>query len=280
MGIVTNPPDVLEKAPLPAIVLLNSGIIHRVGLNRLHVRLARRLALEGFVVLRFDFSGVGDSKADSSAAHFVTSAVKETREAMNYLERSWGRHSFVLMGICSGALISFLTADRDSRVVGACLINGQGFLHKYHPPSEPNLRSRTLMRHYRRIAFTSSFRTKNWRKLLTGNFDYRSVLDAARGLLFRRRPTGPRIGPSPEEGLGRLESLTARGVRLLLLHSEGDEGLDYVRLMIGQAVDRLPSCPGLKLKIIKGANHIFTLRWSQEAFLDTVTDWTREFARS
>ena len=41
-------------AEVPRIVLVNSGILHRVGACRLHVQLARAFAERGFSTLRFD----------------------------------------------------------------------------------------------------------------------------------------------------------------------------------------------------------------------------------
>jgi len=63
VGIITDPHTVVNAHNHPAIVLLNAGVLHRVGPNRLYVKIARKLASAGFVVLRFDLSGIGDSKA-------------------------------------------------------------------------------------------------------------------------------------------------------------------------------------------------------------------------
>ena len=60
MGIVCEP-DGPWPASRPAMIMLNAGLIHRVGPNRLHVRLARELAARGFLSLRLDLSGRGDS---------------------------------------------------------------------------------------------------------------------------------------------------------------------------------------------------------------------------
>ena len=60
-GIITDPPAHAREASRPAVILLNAGLVHRVGPGRLYVRLSRRLAAHGFVVVRFDLSGIGDS---------------------------------------------------------------------------------------------------------------------------------------------------------------------------------------------------------------------------
>ena len=60
VGIVTGPAPGTDDQGKPAFVMLNSGILHRVGSCRLNVRMARALSAHGFTSLRFDFSGVGD----------------------------------------------------------------------------------------------------------------------------------------------------------------------------------------------------------------------------
>ena len=42
----------------PTVVILNTGIVHRVGHHRMFVALSRALAGIGFNVLRFDFAGI------------------------------------------------------------------------------------------------------------------------------------------------------------------------------------------------------------------------------
>ncbi|HWU86648.1 MAG TPA: hypothetical protein VN253_05215, partial [Kofleriaceae bacterium] len=63
-GIVTLPPEQLRAASeeRPFAVLLNSGLMHRVGPFRTGVELARSLAARGVRVLRYDRSGLGDSR--------------------------------------------------------------------------------------------------------------------------------------------------------------------------------------------------------------------------
>jgi alpha/beta superfamily hydrolase len=60
IGIVTSAAR-RNNEDKPGVVLLNPGIVHRVGPGRIYVKIARALAEQGFTVLRFDFSGIGDS---------------------------------------------------------------------------------------------------------------------------------------------------------------------------------------------------------------------------
>ena len=47
VGIITDPPHAARRQPLPAVILVNVGLVHRVGPNRLYVKLARSLAALG-----------------------------------------------------------------------------------------------------------------------------------------------------------------------------------------------------------------------------------------
>src|SRR5215208_2707552 len=62
VAVVTEPAGAAAKNAAPAVVILNTGIIHRVGHQRKFVILARELAARGYFVVRFDFSGIGDSE--------------------------------------------------------------------------------------------------------------------------------------------------------------------------------------------------------------------------
>ena len=99
VGVLTPP---VEGSPPRdrAVVILNSGIIHRVGANRLHVELARELARAGFRVLRFDLSGIGDSPARSDAgASILDSVMQDIREAVDHVAGKDGR--VAIFGLCS-----------------------------------------------------------------------------------------------------------------------------------------------------------------------------------
>ena len=47
LGVPTSPPD--EARDRPCVVILNAGVIHRVGPGRLSVDIARRAAAAGFL---------------------------------------------------------------------------------------------------------------------------------------------------------------------------------------------------------------------------------------
>ncbi len=276
----------------PTFVFLNAGLTHRVGPSRLYVRMARSLAEMGIPSLRFDWSGLGDSGARDDDTPVGASIIEETRMAMDHLSRERGAQRFVLIGLCSGATVSLLTAQEDDRVVGAVLINAQSHLHGEDAAMGEGLRAKTMTRHSWRIALRSSFRKKNWRKALTGKVAWGAVLKAmirtplAAALSFSK--SSPRSEGSdlahhgtPKAGIvspvERLQALTRRGVRLVHIYSEGDEGLDYFNLVFGGRAVESCERAGAETELIVGANHVFTLLWSQDRLVECVRNWARHY---
>jgi pimeloyl-ACP methyl ester carboxylesterase len=243
--------------------------------------MARRLTAQGFVALRFDLSGLGDSTVRKDHLPFAQSAVSETREAMDYLAGARGCERFVLAGICSGAGVSLRTACSDPRVVGAALINARNHLHERSDEAlSASIANRTQTHHWWRLAFSSSFKDKNWLRAITGKVDYARVLgDLLRfpiEILFRRRGKGmPKSNPFVAE----LRNLCERGVDVLHVYSEGDEGLDYLHVVLGKEKQALEEQGLLKLEVIPATNHSFSLLWSQERLSSLVVDWLQAVAQ-
>lgn len=123
VGILTEPDPGSVAQGAPGHVILNSGILHRVGASRIYVQVARALAEQGFTTLRFDFSGVGDSGTRKDTLPIEERFVRETQEALDYLADVKGLERFVLGGLCSGADGAFWAALADERVVGVWQID-------------------------------------------------------------------------------------------------------------------------------------------------------------
>jgi len=206
--------------------------------------------------------------------------VNETQEAMDYVTEATGAGQFVLMGICSGANLSYETARRDSRVVGAVLLNPRHHLHRGAGEINSAIRSRVLRHHYWRITFFSSFSAKNWLNLLAGRARGGAVVKAARGL-WPRGPFASRRAVSSVviQAEGKLRSLAERGTRLLHVYSEGDEGLDYLQAVFGHRLGAWRAEGLLEMEVIPGANHTFSLLWSQERLLAVLGDWVQTLVR-
>ena len=222
------------------MVLLNPGLLHRVGPNRTYVKLARALAAEGYTVVRFDFSGHGDSRPRADHLPYVQSAPAEAREAMDWLARHRDAQHFVLIGHCAGAGIGLLAARDDRRVAGAVLINMEGGDAQWTEFDRKKKVSQQYARDYGQRALVSRER---WARLLTGRADYRNIarivlkdilwyrvtnLGFRAGQLLHARQSSVRAEQAVVAQT-YLDPIIERGAGLLLLHSEGSTGLEQIR---------------------------------------------------
>jgi pimeloyl-ACP methyl ester carboxylesterase len=263
VGIVTEPPP--GSAPSTAVVLLNAGVVHRVGPNRMHVEMARGLAAAGFVAVRVDLSGLGDSDSRRDSTPFERAAVLETQSVMSVLAAEYGVTRFVTAGLCSGAVVAFNTAVADERVKGAVLINPQGFVSS----EEWNayIVSKARARRYWRQKLLSA---QSWRKVLTGRSQYRVLA----GVMKRRAEalvTRNEVVAQVAGGLAaQFAGLEARGTRLLLACSEGDLGLEYLEAILGRGFARGANIETLMLP---RGDHSLTMAVSRRQFRSGLERW-------
>jgi hypothetical protein len=265
-GIVTEPAIAGGARVTKAVILLNAGIVHRVGPGRIYVKIARDLAAMGFVVLRFDFSGIGDSAVRHDHLGFDRSSVAEAQEAMEFLHATKGIERFLFLGGCSGALASFETACCDPRVIGTVLINFQ-MDDGEDEVASPDLTTRKAAHYYWKYAL---FDSKSWRKLLTGETDYAQVIRALRFGLercckFKKRE--PRKSTRFEVCL---HDLAARGVHVVFVCSDGDPRLRDLREAGGRALKQLCASGDMILDVIRGADHTFSSVGDQERLLQVI----------
>ncbi len=149
-GTLTLPPN--NHTPTIGVILLNAGVIHRIGPHRFNVKLARRLAQFGAVVLRFDLSGQGDSEVHPQALPFQQQAVADLCTAMDHLARVCDVDRFIVGGICSGAFNGLATAVADKRVAGLWMLDGYTY-----PTSKTG-----LMRYQRQLSAASLRTLGSW----------------------------------------------------------------------------------------------------------------------
>jgi len=270
-GVLTQPGGGGCQPGLPALVILNAGFIHRVGPHRIHVKLARDIASLGLCAFRFDFAGIGDSDSRGDNVPFEASSVRETRQAMDYLESTYGIRDFILAGICSGANVALRTARHDGRVVGVAAINGTLLDSIQSQELREHLENDVRRRYYRKHLFDPG----RWRKLLTGKTNLRNAAGLAtstlRRLLQRRLPARPPVDLSAECRLA-----LDRGVRLLLVYSEGSFAWDAFHRTLEPGIQRWRASDRLRVEIVADADHVFTLLWSQELLVGLVHQWVRD----
>lgn len=274
VGVVTVP-WTEHRIRRTAVILLNSGIIHRVGPGGLYVNAARRLARCGFIVLRFDLSGIGDSPVRADNVPFIRSSVEETQDAIELLVDNYAVERTLLMGICTGAVVSYRTTLVDERVGGTLLINAQGFI----PEATQEISDYINTRKSARYLFGSAlFNPRSWSKLFAGRVEYRSIFRALSTRLFNKQSTKSSRSPEVTEIATSLKTLSARGTELFFLYSQGDPGIDELSIILGRDLDGLRTHKHVRYQIVKGADHMFTLLDKQAEFLQLVENWVKEIS--
>lgn len=109
------------------VLMLNAGVIHRIGPHRINVKLARQLARAGIPSVRLDLSGLGDSRRAAGTASMFEQASHDIRCALDALAERTGIERFVIVGICSGAEYGYQYAAQDARVAGLVMVDGYSF---------------------------------------------------------------------------------------------------------------------------------------------------------
>ena len=255
-GVLTEPNAELRSTDAPTVVLLNSGLLHRVGPNRSSVTLARRIAALGFTSLRFDQGGLGDSEPVRRTGSDAERALLDIEEALAFLESRKSLGRFVLVGLCSGADATHAAAVRDPRVVGVVQLDGYGY--------------RTPWFHLTLLAERLQ-RSRSWKTLL-------------RVLLWPRRvaaPTGEiflRDFPPRSRVQVEIQALVDRGTELLFVYTSGVSAYYRYRTQFADMFPRLKSRGRIAVEFWPLADHTYTFREDRERMFATVSEWLRSRA--
>jgi pimeloyl-ACP methyl ester carboxylesterase len=269
-GILTEPVQPGVACSRLGVLLLNAGILHDVGPSRLYVQLARSLAAEGHLVLRFDFAGVGDSELRQHGLSFEQSAVLQTQQAMDFLMRTRGLHRFVAGGICSGAVTAARVALADERIAGLALLNPQSYFSTSSAAIGSLVQERVQKNYLLRVSMRSR---ESWLRLLRGDVDLRPVVRILATHLLR--PVGLRRRERGEiRALAHcFDAMLSRGVRILQLYAAGDPGLVELALLTRSLPMRRRADPNLRPILMSGVDHLFTPLHGQRQVLATMRDW-------
>jgi len=196
-----------QPAETPGVIVLNAGLVHRIGPFRLHVELARRLNACGYPTLRFDLSTVGDSAASEESQTREQQVCADVDDAMTLLGEQAGCTRFVVIGLCSGAQNAHTVACVDPKIAGAVFLDGYAY--------------RTFGYKLRRY-LPKLLDPASWRRALTHR--QRSVEVAAGEAVFS-------VAPLPIAVVRQdLTGMLARGLKLCLIYSGGISNYSIMRV--------------------------------------------------
>jgi putative redox protein len=200
-------------------------------------RIAKDLSNAGFIVLRFDFSGNGQSEGEFDESTY-SKQVAEMQTAADMIA-SHGAMWIGMAGHSMGGLISFLTAAQDENVKAVCTVGSRisgmkvtGFLSRTQ---------REILEKTGEVTFTSRGRFLK----ITDEF----FTDADRFDL-------PQILQSFDKPL-------------LMVHGDQDEIIPVREAYKAREM----SNGGAQLEVIAGADHMFSRKEDRQAVSQLVVDW-------
>ena len=269
IGIVTSPTRTAGPFERTACLMFNAGVVPRCGPHRINVKLARWLADDGLLSMRFDLSGQGDSRAAAAATmDYRDQAVHDIRAAMDHLALVHGIERFLLFGVCSGAVNAYWAALADPRVAGILMVDGIWYRSGWT----------RWVRHWKR------FRAGSWSTV-------RDALQRRVARLLRRngKPGAQQVGlfsddesaanPAPQAFCSALDGLVARGVSVHLVYTGSvleyySYGRQFRDVFRGQAFLRSVGCD-----FRPDIDHTFGSLETQRKMADLVREWAAAVRR-
>ncbi|MDP3085873.1 MAG: hydrolase 1, exosortase A system-associated [Rubrivivax sp.] len=267
VGILTAP----QAARDTAVIVVVGGPQYRAGSHRQFTLLARRLAAEGWPVLRFDYRGMGDSGGGARDFERVDDDIEAAIGAC--MAALPGLRQVVLWGLCDGASAALLHvgARPQARVAGLCLLNP--WLR-----SEASL-ARTHVKHY----YLDRLRQPDfWRKLLSGGIALKAWRELTQNL---SRMRAEQSAPAAPSAAGDFRGAMAKawtmypGAILLALSGDDYTAREFADVAASSAAWRAAlQRPGLTRIELPGADHTLSqsthrltleadvLRWLQQRF--------------
>jgi dienelactone hydrolase len=264
-GILSTPRSPL--ADVPFVVIINAGIVHRVGPNRLYVDIARALSARGYSALRFDLLGLGDSDPLTRNVSLTGAAISDIKTALDFLEATYAAKAFVLCGLCAGADYGMLTTFDDARVVGSVLID----------PSVRRTRRGKALHYGRRLLHPAT-----WGAMLTLRHQlWRRALGWQRGAAVARvaqaqseQQEAPQL--TEAEVRASIERVIARGVELMLVFTGGVNQVYNYRTQLFDLLPGLDFRDQLRLEFMPRTDHTAGDAAGRARLLRSIGDWINQ----
>ncbi|MEM9365123.1 MAG: alpha/beta fold hydrolase [Planctomycetota bacterium] len=252
MGVLSRPAHTNQEVPVALI--LNAGIVHRVGPFRLHVDLARALAERGYPSLRIDLSGIGDSEIRNELPEGSDRVELDVADAMASLNADLGTQTFVPIGLCSGAYKSHQVAFRNEHAVGGVFLDGIVYETWGHA-----------------------------RRKLLGKMRYRRVRNAIKQRLVKEEPlwAAPSDFDTAEffstdqparEVADEIKAMLQRQMQLLFLYTEGYEDISSAR-QFKEMFDIDPDGEQLQVDYNVNFEHTLRLTSHRRTVIERIAGW-------
>ena len=258
-GIVVAPKPGRRRT---GVIMLNSGLLHRVGPSRLYVSLSRELACQRFVVARIDVSGKGDSvrRSNLTAEQSLLADFDHSCAALNELFKL---DTFILIGLCSGADDAFNVASVRANVSGLVLLDGYA--------------ARTL-RYYCNHYLSRLFQAEPWmglpKRLAQRVNRLRGLAVSDDDLTMREI----RAFPDARQAREKLSQIATHCESCLCVYTSASKS--YYNYQ-GQLAAKFPTfrpARGLVELFLPAAKHTYPLAHHRRLVMDRIREWAEKFS--
>jgi len=246
-----------------ALLLLNAGVIQRMGPHRVNVKIARRVARQGIVTLRFDFPGQGESSSVASTVPFERQAVLDVQAAMDHVQRTTGIQRFAIAGICSGAHHGVTVAQADSRVVGLWMLDGF-----FYPTVKTGLH-----RLKRRLSLQSLPELGSWAAAKLAGLIRAAALRLASSNVDEGQGSGRYPFPPRKTYAATMNQLADRGVDMRLVFSGSMKPFFNYADQLRDAFPADRFVDKVHCRIEPGIDHTLTTLKAQRLCIDEISTW-------
>lgn len=278
------------------VVLLPPGVKARVGPHRLYRHIANMLSNSGFLVLRFDFHGIGDSEGDIAEEYLADyygsvsmgRHIDDTVSALDWLEENYNISRFILGGLCGGAITGILAAHGDSRVIGLIglglpvVVDGANI-------DKSNFITKGQLQKLGKGYIKKLFKPKAWIRFLTFRSDYKIIVKAFKQVLGITKTETQKVVSPTTDAIKNSDpidnynpmfdpaffNMIKNGQKIILVFSGADRlAWEFNEKFVSRFNDKIESINGrYEMHIIKNANHILSdKKWQNEMF-DIISTW-------
>jgi pimeloyl-ACP methyl ester carboxylesterase len=273
-GIVTA--CVGASRRVPAIILLNAGADYHVGASGMYVAFARRWVRYGYLVLRMDLAGLGDSQTRTGQSDddvFPPDAMDDVNAAIEFLRGTYDVSSITVAGLCSGAYHALRAGTAGLPVSRILMINPQNYY--WNDGMElGDIQAAELVRNpslYRSRLFSYA----GWGRLLAGQVNVSYILKIFFNRIWldltsKARQLARFLHIRLTNDLGwELQRLARRGVKLVFFFAKDEPGLGLLRIQAGNILEKIED--QCRIVVLPSGDHVFS-KYGDRSRLNLVMD--------
>lgn len=242
IGILHIPDTLRDNERAPGIVMLHGFTGNRTEAHRLFVHVARNLSKLGFIVLRFDFRGSGDSDGEFEDTT-LPGEVCDAEKALTFLieQKNIDGERVGVLGLSMGGRVAAILSSKDERIKFAIL---------YSPALGP-LKKR----------FLSQMSKEKLEKLNSGE-----PIEISSGWYLKKEffETVDYIVP--------LDIMNKIKIPTLIIHGDKDEIIPVEEVIRGYELIKELNEKN-ELYIVRGGDHTFSKREHTLEIIEKTLDW-------